>query len=339
MNEKNRSGILTDIEIPQYRKWGEKTDMIRNGRKPGLIKIPRSSGLISSMTDPLLNFLFLLIKKRSYKVIITAHLRTATLFGLYRYLFRDNRQKHFVLEMMLDEERSGMKWGLKVMLQRLAFSMVDTIFVSSSAEVETYSKRLNLSRDRFKFLPFHTNIVDPKLVPPGSGFILSAGRTGRDFGVLCEAVKGLEVEVCIVADIASVKYITPPSNVRLLTDISYDSYMELLHDCSMVVVPLKDVCKSTGQVVILEAMAIGKPVVATATTGTFDYITSGMNGLLVQPDDPEALREAIIKVLKNPSMAKTLAEEAIESVNSRHTFRTYVETILLAAEGSQGLKT
>ncbi len=50
---------------------------------------------------------------------------------------------------------------------------------------------------------------------------------------------------------------------------------------------------------ILEAMACGKPVVATHAGGNPEQVENGVNGLLVSPKSPSALAEAIIKLLKN----------------------------------------
>jgi glycosyltransferase involved in cell wall biosynthesis len=60
--------------------------------------------------------------------------------------------------------------------------------------------------------------------------------------------------------------------------------------------------------VLVEAMACGAPVVSTrCPSGPEEIITDGVNGLLVPPADPDALAEAIIKVLTNPEMARKMA--------------------------------
>ncbi|OGZ66108.1 MAG: hypothetical protein A3D34_02965 [Candidatus Staskawiczbacteria bacterium RIFCSPHIGHO2_02_FULL_33_16] len=62
--------------------------------------------------------------------------------------------------------------------------------------------------------------------------------------------------------------------------------------------------------VIVEAMACGTPVVATnCASGPSEIIQDRINGLLVAPQNEEALASLIIKVLNNPSLAKTLSIE------------------------------
>ncbi|MEO0020445.1 MAG: glycosyltransferase family 4 protein [candidate division WOR-3 bacterium] len=61
-------------------------------------------------------------------------------------------------------------------------------------------------------------------------------------------------------------------------------------------------------IVLLEAMATGRPVVASDITGYRTVITSGKEGFLVPPRDPSAIAKAIIKILKEPELAKRMGE-------------------------------
>lgn len=65
---------------------------------------------------------------------------------------------------------------------------------------------------------------------------------------------------------------------------------------------------ATFGVTLLEAMAAGKPIVATDNPGFRCVIQSGFNGLLTHTDDPIDLAKAILKVLKTPSLALQLVE-------------------------------
>lgn len=57
---------------------------------------------------------------------------------------------------------------------------------------------------------------------------------------------------------------------------------------------------------VLEAMAAGTPVVATAVGGTDEAVVDGESGILVPPRDPEALANAMREVLSNPPLASKL---------------------------------
>ena len=135
----------------------------------------------------------------------------------------------------------------------------------------------------------------------------------------------------IVSDRYSIENIKFPPNVELMTDIPYEKYIDLMTNCRFVVVPLKRLVKSTGQVVILEAMGLGKPVIATRTTGTVDYIQHGVNGLLCPPGDAGALSMEIVKLSNDKILFNKIAANALESVMREHTFEVYVDRVLKAA--------
>ena len=61
--------------------------------------------------------------------------------------------------------------------------------------------------------------------------------------------------------------------------------------------------------VIVEAMAAGKPVVASRTGGIPDLVINGKTGYLVDPGDSKGLAEAINQLLENPALRKTMGRE------------------------------
>jgi glycosyltransferase involved in cell wall biosynthesis len=69
--------------------------------------------------------------------------------------------------------------------------------------------------------------------------------------------------------------------------------------------------------VLLEAMARGRPVVATTVGGTPELVTDGETGLLVPPRDPEALADALRRVLGDAELARRLGEAARARVAER----------------------
>jgi glycosyltransferase involved in cell wall biosynthesis len=88
----------------------------------------------------------------------------------------------------------------------------------------------------------------------------------------------------------------------------------LLHDCEVFVLPSRS---EPFGIVLIEAMACGKPVVATTAGGIPEIVENGKNGLLVQPDDPRALAEALIKVLSDTDLQKTIASNGLSTARKR----------------------
>jgi glycosyltransferase involved in cell wall biosynthesis len=62
--------------------------------------------------------------------------------------------------------------------------------------------------------------------------------------------------------------------------------------------------------VLLEAMAVGVPVVATDVSGSRELVQDGVTGRLVPPRNPVRLAEAILAMLEDPEHAQAMAQSA-----------------------------
>src|SRR6185369_17992616 len=78
---------------------------------------------------------------------------------------------------------------------------------------------------------------------------------------------------------------------------------------------------------ILEAMALSRPVVASAVGGIPEMIEDGLTGLLVPPRDPAALSAAITRLLTDHPYADTLAKAAQNQVHDRFCVELMVRAI------------
>jgi glycosyltransferase involved in cell wall biosynthesis len=66
--------------------------------------------------------------------------------------------------------------------------------------------------------------------------------------------------------------------------------------------------------VIIEALALGKPVIATAVGGIPEVVKDGVNGILVPPKSPEHVAKALERLLSDSGLRRKLGEAAAESV-------------------------
>jgi glycosyltransferase involved in cell wall biosynthesis len=76
--------------------------------------------------------------------------------------------------------------------------------------------------------------------------------------------------------------------------------------------------------VLIEAAALGKPIVATDIDGSREIITDGETGLLVPPADPTALTAAILRLLAAPALAAGLGARARLAIPPRFTRETMI---------------
>ena len=78
---------------------------------------------------------------------------------------------------------------------------------------------------------------------------------------------------------------------------------------------------------IIEAQAMGLPVVASDVGGIYTLVKDGVNGFLVHPKEPRALAEAILKLLKDKEMAKELGRQAKQQVRQKFNLKQMVDKI------------
>jgi glycosyltransferase involved in cell wall biosynthesis len=69
--------------------------------------------------------------------------------------------------------------------------------------------------------------------------------------------------------------------------------------------------------VLMEAMACGLPVVTTGVSGITELVRDGVNGLIVEPDRPIDLADSLHRLIKDPELARHLAERGRRTVSER----------------------
>jgi glycosyltransferase involved in cell wall biosynthesis len=79
---------------------------------------------------------------------------------------------------------------------------------------------------------------------------------------------------------------------------------------------------------VLEAMALGKPVVATRAGGTEEVVQDGVTGLLVSPRDPAALAQALLYLLRHPEQGKMFGRAGRQRVEELFTAERMADSTL-----------
>ncbi|MEP6673111.1 MAG: glycosyltransferase family 4 protein [Chthoniobacter sp.] len=141
--------------------------------------------------------------------------------------------------------------------------------------------------------------------------LIEACRLLRARGVdfVCEIVGGGPLEAPLQAQIAEAKL---EQQVQLLGPRSQGEVRRLLAAAQVFVlacVPEKDGGSDNLPTVIMEAMLARTPVISTELAGVPEMIAPGEDGLLVPPQSPSALVDAMAKLLADPAAAERLGEQ------------------------------
>jgi glycosyltransferase involved in cell wall biosynthesis len=164
------------------------------------------------------------------------------------------------------------------------------------------------------FIPDDLVVDEP--VPNQDGPIVFAGLLSRDKGieVLLDAHRRLDGRRRLVLGGRSLED-TPldlSDDVELRGLLDHPAVIDLMRTACVVVVP--SICQDACPTVLLEAMAVGRPVVAAASGGIVDLVDDGVTGLLVPPGDPAALAGALSTILDDPRRASAMGRAGLERV-------------------------
>lgn len=269
--------------------------------------------------------------------------------------------------------------GVKRLFFRLgAGSRVDALIVHSSAQRELAVKALGVPRERMALLPY---FADDRFWRPASSYesnrsddtsgekptICAVGLEFRDYDTLVAATRDLDVNVRIAAASHWSHHDAFAASAELPPNVAVNSYTylplrELYHHSHFVVVPLRDVDNQAGITVILEAMAMGKAVVVTATRGQTDVIRDPRNngrgsverewwpgfvdqpevakrlshlptGFYVAPGDPDNLRRTIQHLLDHPALAEEMGRNGRRVVEEIFTLDAFTQRFAAVIRG------
>ena len=295
-----RPSILTNMAFRQSRTWREATITIcRENESPDDLGPLRQA--------------FRLLKRRGpVDAVVTMGPRPSLAYGLLCALL-GVPSKQILTEVFLDEARpTSPAWRIKTLLFRIVARRSLGLLTNSSAEVGFIARRFGIPESKLRFVPMYTTLDRPERAPHNEGYVLSIGRTLRDWDVLLRAAPHFKAPLRLVAGTSDRLPAPPPPTVQVYRDLSLEEGRDLMRRAAVVAVPLLPAERSTGQVVLFEAMAMGKPVVATRATGTVDYVRDGENGLLVEPGDAPELAQAVNRLLEDAALADRLAQAAVE---------------------------
>ena len=183
---------------------------------------------------------------------------------------------------------------VKRLHKRLSARSVDLFLVWARHEINDYSKEFHIPVTKFAYLPFHITLEDYVFDVRDDGFLFSGGNGDRDYKVLIEAVRGLDIPVLIATtDQSLLAGVSIPDNVTV-KGVSPEEFRVLMATCRIAVLAMRGgLLHSGGQQTLLNSMYLGKPTVVVGKKVADGYVEHGVNGFAVKYNDSHALRKVI----------------------------------------------
>lgn len=209
-----------------------------------------------------------------------------------------------------------------------AFRRVAELVAYSEQEAEWLRRELALP---VRFVPFGVDVTEfsPTLVQEEDVDVVSVGADPhRDFALLCAVARRLpELRFRIVAAPEHVRALGDvPANVAIETDVPLERVRERLAAGHVVALPVRRNSYSGATTVLLQAMALGKPVVVSRTDAIARgyELEDGVNCRFVPPEDGDALEQALLETLAD---SRTLGLRARETVERHFTWERYTNAL------------
>ena len=233
---------------------------------------------------------------------------------------------------------------------RFVLDTAKRIIAISNATRRFLIEKVGVDANRIEVIPTGVDVsrfspeteVDPEILPPdliGAKVILFVGRLVGYKGVdlLLRAFwklakKWPDARVCILGNGPEGAFLNHLSSKLGVADkVTWLSYvpnfvLPQLYTISKVFV-LPSLVEPLG-IVLLEAMASGKPIVATDVGGIPDLVLNGVNGILVKRNSTAELGNALDELIGDEELARRMGEEGRRLAEKRFAWRVISERIL-----------
>jgi glycosyltransferase involved in cell wall biosynthesis len=217
-------------------------------------------------------------------------------------------------------------WGTDVEVARRAPRLARRVLqgarlvIAASTALADSARRLGAAR--VEVIPSGVNLppdVGAEAIPPE---VLYAGRLSPEKGVdeLVAATAGMNL---VVAGDGPLRARVP----GVLGFVPHDELQRLYARAAVVACPSR---REGFGVACLEAMAHGRPVVATDVGGLRDLVADGETGLVVPPRDPVALRGALERLLGDPGLRRQLGAAGRERARERFSWAAVTDATVAA---------
>lgn len=255
-----------------------------------------------------------LVWGKKVRIVVTRHLvRPAKTSSLYRWLFRQIDSLIFVSKLARDS------------------------FMSSLPDVD--ESRISVIHNSIT-LPENTSAINlHQLYSIDERRVIAMyhGRLSAEKGIdtLLEAMKQLRKEKLhlVLVGTGDEKYMKKLGKrlkkLRIADNVTLagfqDEIFRYIAGCDMGIVPT--VAQEAFGLSCLEYMAMRKPVVTTLNGAQKEFIDNGFNGLLVEPDNAEALAQKIKMLADNAEMRRVIGDNALQTMRTKLNYEDFYTRI------------
>jgi glycosyltransferase involved in cell wall biosynthesis len=286
----------------ELRKRGAEVDFLDNSAVAGT-RLPNDLALAMSAAT----------RSRNYDSVFTNSESISIPLALL-YRLRTKRPRHITICHKLTTGKKAFFF-----LQLKAYKEIDRMFLYAETQRAFGTHWLHIPAEKLRLIAFHadSDFFRPiSSVPVIPNQFCSAGLEWRDYVTLIDAA--LRLPQCTFKIAAASPWSkhrneligeSLPSNVSARR-YEYGELRHLYAESVATIVPLYENDFQAGVTTILEAMSVGRPVIASRTAGQKDVIVEGVTGFYVPPGDVESLTSAVGRIAADPEAYKAIGMNA-----------------------------
>lgn len=253
------------------------------------------------------------LKRGGYKKVIGWQQFFGLILGFYCHLFHvKNAPDVYIMTFIYNRKSSKLgKIYENFIKYCITSDAIKRIIVFSKTEPKYYSEIFGVDESLFISIDLGIEDLSNKYEISDNGRYLSAGRSNRDYDFLIDnwnRDRALDI-ICDTLNASETE------KIKIYTSIHNEEYFKMLSECHAVILSLKDVNISSGQLVILQAMMLNKPVICTENLTVANYIDSSSDGLIIKKD-ADSIEKALQYVEEHYS---ELTKKAREKFVNKYT--------------------
>lgn len=202
---------------------------------------------------------------------------------------------------------------------------------------------MGIPADKITVVPHFLESTEQPLAYPEQGDVIFVGRLSQEKGVhqlllAWEKIHDCGRKLWIVGDgsergrLEAMVHSLALRNVYFTGFLEHSSMREIWEKVACSVVP--SVWKEPFGMVVLEAWAKGRPVVAHRLGALPEVIDEGSNGMLVPPNSPQDMADAILKILQNPEQGAAMGKNGYSKLQHDFTKAAWIEKMIRLIEQS-----
>lgn len=262
-------------------------------------------------------------------IVVGSHFEVLAIAFLVK-VFGYESPRIMLLGFIYTQRSSQLLTTLKYIYFSRILASTNCVVCHSKEEVEKNKKLFKSINTKFAYMPYglHLELPAGGVKKIDGEYALSAGRSGRDYDLLIRCFSELGYPLHIICDSSNaIKDQLMPPNIQIFRQCYGDCYINQLASAKLVVIPIAVDDISAGQMVLLQAMALQKPIIITHTNTTYHYVEHNKTAILVEKGNLEQMKSAVKELWNDNELAADLSKHGKRKFEEQYSMAAYVSNI------------